>query len=105
MIRTSIAALLLFVLCACVSGTSRENSRKSGPMVNRKQHGLWTYRYENGNTQAVGNYNQDRQVGRWSYFYPDAAKQWEVGFAAEQFDGPSQWWWPTGKAQGYGVFS
>jgi antitoxin component YwqK of YwqJK toxin-antitoxin module/peroxiredoxin len=105
MIRTGFVSLLLLLLGACASGTDLKVARKSGPVLNRKQHGLWTYRYENGTTQATGNYNQDRQVGRWSYFYSDGQKEWDVGFTAEQFDGPSEWWWPTGKPHAYGVFA
>ena len=98
-------ALLAGVLAGCASSSGWKSSRKSGPMLNNKQHGLWTYYYENGNPQAQGSYDQDRQAGRWIYSYADGTKEWEVGFLAEQFEGPSRWTWPSGKPHAYGVFS
>ena len=103
MIRPSILALLLLTLGACATGTTLK-PKGTGPRVNHKQNGLWTYSYADGTTQAKGNYNLDRQIGRWTYFYPDSKKEWEVGFASEQFDGPSQWYWPNGKPEAYGAF-
>ncbi len=105
MIRHAHWVALLFVLGACAAGTDLKGGHRSGPFKNRKQHGLWTYSYENGNVQAKGNYNQDRQVGRWSYWYPEGSKEWDIGFTAEQFDGPAQWFWPNGNTQAYGAFA
>ncbi|HUR28761.1 MAG TPA: redoxin family protein [Planctomycetota bacterium] len=103
--RFAVASLsLLLGLSSCASTATAKKRPGVGSIVNRKQQGLWTYRYENGKLQAQGNYSQDRQVGRWTYFHPDGSKEWEVGFALEQFDGPTQWWWPSGKPEAYGVF-
>ena len=82
MIRPSILALLLLTLGACATGTTLK-PKGTGPRVNHKQNGLWTYSYADGTTQAKGNYNLDRQIGRWTYFYPDSKKEWEVGFASD----------------------
>ena len=44
---------------------SKENYQKY------EKNGLWEEWYENGNRKLYGNYQDDRKIGKWSYWGPD----------------------------------
>jgi len=56
----------------------------AGGYLDFKEEGPFTYYYENGNIERVGNYSNGLRTGRWKYNYSDGRPLQEVGFGFDE---------------------
>ncbi len=80
-----------------------ESDGRTGTLVDGKHEGLWNFRYEGGAPMAKGNYVNDKQVGRWIYWFENGNVEWQGGFA-ERLSGPTFFGYDNGNKRAIGSF-
>lgn len=56
------------------------NKLISGKMNNNKNDGKWSYFYSTGQLESEGNFKNDLAVDKWTWFYPNGEKKEEGNF-------------------------
>jgi uncharacterized protein len=113
------ARLALGLSCILLAGCSKRVSyyddgvkRSEGGLsfVSRKEHGLWTYWYPNGEVREEGRYDDGVRVGVWTQWFPNGQRRNRgervKNAAADAGERHGVWtfWHPSGELAARGVY-
>ncbi len=73
-------------------------------IVDGKKDGEFKVSYFNGNPAIIGNLKANKNIGKWTYFYPDSVIESEGSFKNDTADGCWKWFYKNGKLRQKGNF-
>ncbi|MDR3610188.1 MAG: hypothetical protein P4L27_06465 [Ignavibacteriaceae bacterium] len=68
------------------------------------KNGLFKISFENGNPIMVGNIVNDKNEGKWLYYYPSGQLESEGNYVHNKSDSTWTWYYPSGKIKEKGKF-
>jgi antitoxin component YwqK of YwqJK toxin-antitoxin module len=68
------------------------------------KNGEFKITFENGNLVMKGNIVNDKNEGKWVYYYPSGELESEGNFKYNKPDGIWAWYFPSGKVKEKGIF-
>lgn len=111
--RGLVALVAVSALTACVSLVPYRSLGSEGSTVGEtfKRQGQWSFYFVDEASKsrmglkASGVYEDDRQTGDWSYWYPNGQLRWQTSFSlASGLDSESHFWHETGEKLAQGSF-
>ena len=67
--------------------------------------GAWRELYDDGTPRFEGSFNGDRLSGIETWYYPDGAREWQIGRLNGARDGEERWWHENGELRRAGAWS
>ena len=76
----------------------------SGSYQNGKEHGNWTWWYEDGTPMAKGKYNVGKQTGAWTWWHEGGSRKEEGDFIQGRRQGQWTTYFESGRKSAQGMY-
>jgi YD repeat-containing protein len=63
------------------------------------KHGAWIWRYDSGQKQLEGTYDEGRPVGKFTWWHPNGQQRLQGTYTEGKAEGRFTWWHPNGQKQ------